>query len=294
MKAPARSHYCAMALATIAVFTSLQCWAAARDLWLQPQEPFRIFGNSYYVGTRGISVVLITSDQGHVLVDAGLAESAANVVANIRTLGFKPEDIKAIFNSHAHSDHAGGLAALQELSGAMVFSSAEGAAALKQGRGSKNDPQYELKDSFPAIAKASAVPDRHEVRAGSIKVTVHYTPGHTPGGTSLTWRSCEGNRCLNLAFADSLNAVSDDTFKYRGDPRWPGALESFRQTFLAVESLPCDILISAHPEFSELWERLERRQAGEPGALIDPSACRRYVAAARERLEKRLASEASL
>jgi metallo-beta-lactamase class B len=264
---------------------------APRSLWAQPQEPFRIFGDTYYVGTKGISVVLIASEDGHVLIDGGLPESARNIADNVRALGFKIEDVKAILNSHAHSDHAGAIATLQQLSGASVFSSPEGAAALAAGHGAKNDPQFEFGDSFPAVAHTKVVDDGRSVRIGKLEVTVHHTPGHTPGGTSLSWKSCEGNRCLNLVYADSLNAVSDNSFKYSGDPRYPNALEEFRGTLRKVESLRCDILISAHPEFSGWWEKVEARNAGKEDALVDASACSRYVAAARERLDKRIASE---
>lgn len=284
-------------LALLAFGMTLPCFGAQpapRSLWLQPQEPFRIFGNTYYVGTKGISVVLIASDEGHVLIDGGLPESAPHVADHVRELGFKIEDVKAILNSHAHSDHAGAIGSLQRLSGASVFSSPEGAAALANGRGSKNDPQFEFGDAFPTIANTNGVKDGRTVRVGYLAVTVHHTPGHTPGGTSLSWQSCEGNRCLDLVYADSLNAVSDHSFKYSGDPRYPDALEDFRRTMRKVESLPCDILISAHPEFSAWWERIEARRAGKEDALVDPSACRRYVAAARERLEQRIASETSV
>jgi metallo-beta-lactamase class B len=286
-------HTALAVLAALLGFTHV-CPAAEptpRSLWAQPQTPFRIFGNTYYVGTKGISVVLIASDAGHVLIDGGLPESARHVADSVRALGFKIEDVKAILNSHAHSDHAGAIAALQKLSSATVFSSPEGAAALAQGHGSQNDPQFEFNDSFPPVASTKVVNDGQLVRVGSLEVVVHYTPGHTPGGTSLSWESCEEDRCFNLVYADSLNAVSDDSFKYSGDPRYPNALEDFRRTLSKVESLPCDILISAHPEFSELWERVDARNAGGEDALIDPSMCRRYVAAARSRLEKRIASE---
>lgn len=283
------------ALAALASFgVALTCSAAqpsTRSLWTQPHQPFRIFANTYYVGTKGISAVLIASDAGHVLIDGGLPESAPNITENIRALGFRIEDVRAILNSHAHSDHAGAIAELQKLSSATVFSSPEGAAALRQGHGSRNDPQFEFGDSFPRVANTKVVNDGQIVRIGSLKVTVHYTPGHTPGGTSLSWESCEKDRCFNLVYADSLNAVSDDSFQYSGDPRYPTALQDFHRTLVRVESLRCDILISAHPEFSELWERVDSRNAGEEDALIDPSMCRRYVAAARERLEQRIASE---
>src|SRR4051812_312909 len=87
-------------------YTATECPSCAA--WNAPNTPAGLFGNTYYVGTRGLSALLITSDAGHVLIDAGLPESAAPIMANIRALGFRVEDIKLIVNSHAHYDHAGG------------------------------------------------------------------------------------------------------------------------------------------------------------------------------------------
>ena len=262
-----------------------------RALWTREQEPVRIYGNTYYVGTRGLSSVLVTSDEGHALIDGTLPENAQLIAANIRALGFRVEDVKLIVNSHAHSDHAGGIAELQRLSGATVAASAAGAAAMQRGRGGSDDPQFEYGDTFPPIKKVEVVRDRQTLQAGSIEITVQYTPGHTPGSTSWTWQSCEGERCLNMVYADSLTPVSDDSFKFTGDKRYPTALQDFTRTSERIESLPCDVLFAAHPEFVELWERVARRDNGDENALIDPQACKRYAQAGRARLNERVSRE---
>jgi metallo-beta-lactamase class B len=280
-------------LAATSIVGVAQGASSQRELWIQEQAPFRIFGNAYYVGTRGLSSVLVVSDQGHVLIDGTLPENAPRIAASVRALGYRVEDIKLIVNSHAHSDHAGGIAELQRMSGAVVASSSRGAAQLKRGKGAPDDPQFEYGDSFPPVQQVQVVRDGETLRAGSVEMTVHYTPGHTPGGMSWTWTSCEKDRCFAMVYADSLNAVSDDSFKFTGDSRYPTALADLAGSIKTVASLPCDIVISAHPELAELWSRLERRSAGEPDALIDKTACRRYADGARERLDARISSEKS-
>src|SRR5919106_1402359 len=131
--------------------------------WNVTHEPFRVYGNTYYVGVRGLSSILITSAKGHVLIDGALPESAPKIAAAIRKLGFRTEDVKLIVNSHAHFDHAGGIAALQSLSGARVAASAQGAWALEHGYPTKDDPQYrsghEPGMRFPRVSHVEVVSD---------------------------------------------------------------------------------------------------------------------------------------
>jgi len=260
--------------------------------WNVDQPPFRLYGNAYYVGVRGLSAVLITSDAGHVLIDGALPESASKVAANIRALGFRPEEVRLILNSHVHYDHAGGIAELQRLSSARVAASRASVKALEQGRSGTDDPQYGILPPIQAITKVSVFQDGDTLRVGQIAITAHLTPGHTPGGTSWTWKSCEGQRCLDMVYADSLTAVSAPTFKFSSNTTYPGVVKDFEKSFETVAALPCDILITPHPEASGLWERLERREkGGAPDALVDLEACKNYVSAARQRLVKRLAQE---
>jgi metallo-beta-lactamase class B len=265
------------------------------DEWGKPQEPFRVFGNTYFVGTAGLGTVLVTSEKGHVLLDGGLPQSAPLIDASIRKLGFRTEDVRLIVNSHAHYDHAGGIGALQRASGAMVAASASGAAAIEMGGAPADDPQYgfgEEANRFPRATKVRVVADGETLKVGDLAVTAHLTPGHTPGSTTWTWRSCEGPRCLDVVYADSLNAVSAPGFRFTGDATHPSREASFRKSIATVGALPCDILLTVHPSFADLagkLRRLQEKPASEP--FVDPAGCRAYADGASKRLDLRVAEE---
>lgn len=259
--------------------------------WNAAHAPVKLFGNTYYVGTDGLSAILVTSPQGHVLLDAGLPESAAPIMANIKALGFRVEDVKLIVNSHAHYDHAGGIAAIARASHATVAVSAPSAAMMRTGKSTREDPQFGLALPYPAVRNVKVIHDSDTVRAGAIAVVAHFTPGHTPGGTSWSWRACEGERCLDVVYADSQTPVSDDDFKYTGDARYPTAAADYARGYAALESLKCDVLITPHPSASNLWARVAAQASGTGPGLIDGDACKRYAAGARAQLEKRLATE---
>lgn len=255
--------------------------------WNAPQRPFRLFGNIYYVGTRGLSALLVTSPAGHVLIDAGLPNSAPLILENVRSIGFDVDDIELIVNSHAHYDHAGGIAAIQRASGARVAATASSAAVISRGKTGPDDPQHAIAMEYPAARVAEIVNDGGTVRVGALELTAHLTAGHTPGGTSWSWRSCEGARCLNFVYADSQTPVSADGFRFTDSPAYPTAVADFERGFAVLERLPCDVLITPHPAASSLWDRIA---AGADG-MVDTSACRRYAASARQQLTRRLESE---
>nr|WP_071766622.1 subclass B3 metallo-beta-lactamase Rm3 [uncultured bacterium]AGU01679.2 beta-lactamase [uncultured bacterium] len=259
--------------------------------WNADQAPFRLFGNTYYVGMKGLSSVLVTSPQGHVLIDGGLPESAPKIIANIGALGFRIEDVKLILNSHGHIDHAGGLAELQRRSNALVAASPSAALDLASGEVGPDDPQYHALPKYPPVKDMRLARDGGQFNVGPVYLTAHATPGHTPGGLSWTWQSCDGPRCLNMVYADSINAVSRPGFKFSASSEYPNALADLRHSFETLEKLPCDVLISAHPEASQLWQRLEASATGGSDAFVDPQACRAYVAAARTLLDSRLDQE---
>jgi metallo-beta-lactamase class B len=257
--------------------------------WTAPREPFRIFGDTYYVGVAGLSAILVTSDDGHILLDGGLPQSAPAIDASIRALGFRTEDVRLILASHEHFDHVGGIAALQRASGATVAHSGPGARALARGEPTPEDPQYAERERFPAVSNVRIVEDGETLRVGPLAVTAHSTPGHTPGSTTWSWRSCEGARCLNLVYADSLNAVSSGGFRFTADP---ARLSTFRASIAKVAALPCDIVLAVHPGFTGIDAKLKRR-ASEPGVnpFIDTRGCRTYAANAANGLDSRVASE---
>jgi metallo-beta-lactamase class B len=229
--------------------------------------------------------VLIASDDGLVLIDAALPQSVLQIDANIRALGFDTRDVRLIVNSHAHFDHGGGIAALQRFTGAVVATSEAGARGLTTGRPVPGDPQFALDDRFAPVPEVRAVADGETLRVGTLAVTAHHTPGHTPGGTTWTWVSCEGERCLNMVYADSLTAVSADGFRFSG----PRIEEEFRASIDAVAALPCDVLMATHTGFVGMRQKLAAQPDANP--FVDSTACRRYAATALEGLERRLAEE---
>lgn len=261
-------------------------------VWNKPQRPFRIYGNSYYVGPHGLSSILLTSKAGHVLIDGALPESVPQIVANIRSLGFKIEDVKLIVNSHVHFDHGGGIAELQRLSGARVAASPWSAEVLTKSGVGKGDPQFGVVSPVALIPRADTLRDGQTLRVGDIELTAHFTPGHTPGGTSWTWRSCEGRRCLSLVYSDSMTAVSADGFRFTDSRDYPTVVQDFGKSFAFLRSTPCDILLTSHPDASGLWQRLEGRERGvRPDPVVSPNACKELAERAEGQLRRRLESE---
>ena len=258
---------------------------AGREGWSDPAPPARIFGNSYYVGTCGISVVLIDTPSGLVLIDGATEEAAPSILANIRALGFDPKQVRVLLTSHEHVDHVGGLRALQEATGAQLFARREAVAALTSGTPDAADPQRGAIPPFRGVTVAREIGDGEILPIPGIALVAHATPGHTPGGSSWTWQACEGKDCRTIAFVDSLSAVSADDYRFTDHPAYVAVL---RATLKRVPALPCDILITPHPSASDLFARL----AGE-APLADANGCRTYAEGAERRLDERLAREAA-
>lgn len=261
--------------------------AAAK--WLGPQAPIRIHGNSFLVGFEGMNVAMIDTGKGLILIDGALPQGVHDVEANLRKLGYRIEDVKLILSTEPHFDHAGGLAALARDSGATVLASAWAAAALKRGMSGAEDPQLAWLVPFPAVSRVRAVKDGEAIRLGNVAVTARATPGHTPGSMSWTWRSCEGRTCKTMVFASSLNPIGANGYRFS---RHPEVVASFRASFAKFRSMPCDILISAHPDQSggDAKRRRFDRQP-RPNPFVDPGACRAYAEKFAGLLAKRLADE---
>lgn len=275
----------ALAQRTDASPARLVTHCAGKDGWSDAAPPARIFGNVYQVGTCGIVALLITSDKGHVLIDAATDKAAPGIARNIEALGFRLRDVKVILNGHEHLDHAGGFATLQRMTGARLLARAPAKAALESGKASADDPQLGMNNLFPGAKVNGILRDRQVVRVGSITLTAHATPGHTPGSTSWSWRSCDKSVCRDMVYADSISALSNDHYKFSAHPAYVAA---FSAGLDRIASLKCDILITPHPSASNLYDRL----AGK-ARLVDRSACATYAKGGRDRLEARLAKETS-
>jgi metallo-beta-lactamase class B len=284
-----------LAIALLSAGSAQQVMAAGKKTsgpdiaaWNMPHKPFQIFGNTYYVGTAELSSILITSEFGHVLIDGGLPQSAPQIKANIEALGFKLTDVKAILNSHTHPDHAGGIAELQRQSGADVYALRPANEVLTRGKATADDPQAASKGiGVPKVARVWVAQDDQQIGIGSIRMRAIATPGHTPGGTSWAWDACEGSKCLKAVYADSLNPVSSDKYRFSDHPE---VLQSFETAYKRLEALPCELLLTPHPALSELFERLDTGKTNTE-AVKDANGCRKYIATQRDALAQRLASE---
>lgn len=265
--------------------------SAAR--WLVgPEEPIRLHGNTYLVGFAGLNVALVDSGDGLILIDGAVPQAVRDIQANIRRLGFRPEDIRYILSTEPHLDHAGGIAALARDSGATVVASAAAAEVLRRGRSGPDDPQAAWLDDFPPVQRLRAVADGETLRLGNVEIVARATPGHTPGSMSWSWRSCDGDVCLDIVFAASLNPLAAGEYRF-SDPRNARALTAFRETFARVRAMPCDILLTPHHGQSGGEEKLAGLRDGRhPNPFVDSSACRAYADAFEGRLDTQLAAEA--
>jgi len=219
--------------------------------WNQPVPPFRIIGNVYYVGASDVTSYLITTPKGHILLDGGFVETAPMIRDNIRKLGFKPEDVKYLLNSHGHFDHAGGLAQLKQWTGAeFVVSREDGALIARGGRG---DFTWGDKFTFPPLQPDRIVTDGDAVSVGDTEMIAHLTPGHTKGCTTWTTAAVENGHRYPVVF---LCSVSAPGYKLVNNANYPNIVEDYRKTFAYLNRLPCDVFLSSHGSVFGLNDKL--------------------------------------
>jgi metallo-beta-lactamase class B len=253
------------------------------DSWRQPVPPFALAEHSWYIGTAGLSVVLVKTPQGAVLIDGGLPQAADLVLQRMRDLGVQPGDLKLILNSHAHIDHAGPLAEVKRKTGAKLVLSAESAVLLA--RGGSDDIHFTEGFTFPPATADRIVIDGEVVELGGMRFTAHFTPGHTPGSTSWTWDDQRAGNTLHIAYVDSLSAPG---YQLIDNPRYPRIVEDYRRTFATVRALPCDLLLTPHPGGSG-WA-----PESTSAPLPEPISCRQYADKAEHALDELLKSAASV
>ena len=252
--------------------------------WSTPVKPFRIAGSIYYVGTKGLAAYLLVSRQGAVLLDGTLATNAVLIEHNIEALGVSLQDVKLLIADHAHFDHVGALARIKADTGAELVASAGDRWALEHGRprGQTSYPEID----FPAVKVDSVVGDGESRRLGDVVLTAHLTPGHTPGCTSWSTSLREGDRSLRVLFPCSLTVAGNVLV---GNRAYPDIAADYLSTFDRLDTMKADIVLTSHPELSDVLGREARRDAGDANAFIDPGALARIVAAARAEFDRSLA-----
>jgi metallo-beta-lactamase class B len=218
--------------------------------WNTPTEPFKIIDNIYYVGTAGLSSFLVTSPNGHVLIDTALPEATPLIKANIDKLGFKLTDIKYLLNTHAHFDHAGGFADLKQATGAQMISSAADKPLLEGGYYPGQEDDAALKFSPVKVDRVVGAGDK--ISIGKMTLTAHMTPGHSPGCTSWTTVAREKRWNHTVIFFCSATIAGN---RLVGKPTYPGIVEDYRKTFAATRGIIADVFLAPHPEMFKMEEK---------------------------------------
>lgn len=256
------------------------------DDWDKRAPAFQVYGDTYHVGTCGISAILIAGPEGHVLIDSGTANGSRIVLSNIRQLGFQPDNLRGILTSHEHYDHVGGLLYVHQNSGARIYTSAEAAPVIETGLASADDPQFSMHPPMRPVAGdlITVISPGMPVEIAGLSLTPIATPGHTPGALSWQWESCdEAGNCRSIVYADSLSAVSSDEYRFSEHPAY---VQAYRDGLARLAALDCDILLTPHPSASGMREKLLA------GDLTGGMGCAAYAADRLERLDQRLALEA--
>ena len=266
---------------------SANAFAAACDNWDdwdKPAPPFRLYGDTYHVGTCGITSLLITSDQGHLVIDTGTEAGVAVVAANIEALGFSLSDVRYLSHTQEHFDHVGGMARLKELTGARMVASVGAQSVFETGISAVDDPQYGMHDPMTRLTVDTVIEDGESIRLGDKRMVATYTPGHSPGAISWRWTECEDNDCLVLVLSDGLGPVAAPDYRWS---EHPGYLAEYRASIAWLNAVEADICLSAHPSQMRLMDRIET------GALANSTVCRSAALGVRNRLDSILAAELS-
>ncbi len=258
---------------------------AINGRWNEPFEPFNVIGNIYYVGTAGVSSFLITTPQGHFLLDGILPQSAPQIISNIAALGFDVRDVRYLLNSHAHIDHAGGLAGLQRASGATLVASAADKPVLEAG-----DIGYgpSAGMAFPPVRVDRVIGDGESLSLGGVTLTAHLTPGHTAGCTSWSMPAVGADGARHTAFFHCSATVAGQALVPES---YPGMVEAFRATFAVVRRIEADVFLANHDNFFALQEKHARRRAGDANAFVVPGELRSFNARMEAAFEEELARQ---
>ena len=251
-------------------------FAQANPDWTEPFPPFRIAGNLYYVGSKGLANYLVTTPLGNILINSDLEANVPLIEASIEKLGFKFKDTKILLISHAHWDHDAGSAMIKELTGAAYMVMDADVPVVESG--GKSDFAY---GNSPTTLYRSTKVDRvlhdgDEVRLGGTVLVAHLTPGHTKGCTTWTMQVTDRGKTYNVVIVGSPNV--NPGYKLVGNTSYPEIAEDYERMWRVLKSLPCDIFLGAHGSYFGLEEKYPLMKEGSATPFVDPSGYENYIA----------------
>ena len=256
--------------------------------WSEPHAPFQITDHIYSVGTKGIGVYLITTPEGHILLDGSTEEGANVVEANIKSLGFKLSDVKYLLENHAHNDHVAGLAQLKKSTGAKLLASKNDRKALEKGAHTGDNENGPTK--FPAVKVDRIITDGEQIKLGGMSLQAVFTPGHTEGATSWLTRDTSKGVDHSVFFLSSITVAGNRLINNKVSPN---IVEDYRKSFARVKTTQADILLIGHPPFIQLDEKHRAQQNGKADAFVDPHLLPTFVANAETAFEQELQKQSS-
>lgn len=279
---------CLLSLVVALIFAAGAFGQVTPD-WTNPFPPHRVIGNVYYVGSQGLASYLITTPQGHILINSNLESSVPLIRESVEKLGFKFSDIKILLISHAHWDHCAGSAAVKELTGAKYMVMDADVAEIEAG--GKGNFQY---GDSPASRYQPTKVDRvlhdgDEVRLGDTVLTAHLTPGHTKGATTWTMKAREGDKTYNVVIIGSPNVNAG--YKLVDNALYPQIASDYERMFRVLKSLPCDVFLGAHGNYYGMEAKYARMKEGAPNPFIDPEGYKSYVAEREQTFRAELAKQ---
>lgn len=261
---------------------SAVCSAQFQANWNQPIPPHKVIGNVYYVGTNYLASYLITTPQGHIVINPSYEQSVPLIQASIEKLGFKFSDVKILLISHAHDDHVAGAAKFKQLSGARLMVMEPDVPIMESG--GNGDFQY---SNHWAPAKVdTALHDGDNVKWGGVTLTAHLTPGHTKGCTTWTTRVTEGGKSYDVVVVGSPNV--NPGYKLVNNAKYPGIAGDYERMFRVLKALKCDVFLGAHGAYYGMDEKLKR---GGGAAFIDPDGYKKFVADKEAEFRTKLAAD---
>ena len=260
----------------VLVISQRSAFTQAND-WLEPFPAFRIAGNLYYIGSRGLASYLVTTPEGHVLINSNLEKSVPMLRASIEKLGFKYSDVKVLLISHAHWDHNAGSALIKKQTGARYMVMTEDVTAVESG--GKTDFQYgnDKGTYYPPTKVDRALRDKEEVKLGDTVLVAHLTAGHTKGCTTWTMKVGDGAKTYDAVIVCSPNV--NPGYKLVNNTAYPGIADDYARMFKTLAALPCDLFLGAHGSYYDLEAKYARMQKGDTSAFVDPAGYRKFIAA---------------